>query len=207
MPKVSKVHLESRRKQIMQAALVCTARKGFHQTTMRDICKEAKMSIGAVYNYYKSKEEILAAITKGGRQAKKLIFDRINACPSARESLRELFKYTFLAYKDISFRTYGSIDLEVYGEASRNEKIRQIMLEEYDALMKPMVRIIQRWQKEKEIRDDIDPHYFAHYMIAISVGIKIQLLVQPELTVEGFEDVVEKAFMETVWPTLNTEHT
>jgi len=64
MPKLSKEQKISRRKQIMQDALICAARKGFHQTSMRDICREAKMSIGAVYNYYKSKEEILAAIPK-----------------------------------------------------------------------------------------------------------------------------------------------
>jgi AcrR family transcriptional regulator len=204
MPKLSEDQMVGRRKQIMHAALVCAARKGFHQTSMRDICKEVGMSIGAVYNYYKSKEEILAAITKEGRQAKKSMMERIKESKNAKESFRELFSYIFLAYKNDSFSTYGVIDLETYCEATRNEEIRRIMLEEYDSLVNPLEEIIRKWQKGKEIRGDIDPFYLSNYLIALSIGIKIHLLVQPELTVEGFEEIVEKAFMETIWPRLRS---
>lgn len=202
MPKLSEDQMIDRRKQIMHAALVCAARKGFHQTSMRDICKDAKMSIGAVYNYYKSKEEILAAITKEGQQAKKLMMEKIRKCKNAKESFRELFKHIFLAYRNDSFRTYGAIDLETYCEATRNEEIRRIMLDECALLANPLMEIIRKWQREEEVRSDIDPRYLANYLIALSLGIKIHLLVQPELTVEGFEEIVEKAFIETIWPQL-----
>lgn len=204
MPKLSEEQKISRRKQIMQAALICAARKGFHQTSMRDICREAKMSIGAVYNYYKSKEEILAAMTKEGRQAKRVKLERLKECQNARESFQELFGYFFLVYKNSSFRTYGSIDLETYCEAVRNDEVRKIMREEYTALANPLVKLIQHWQRKKEIRKDIDPSYLANYLISISIGIKIHLLVQPELTVDGFEEIVQKAFFESIWHELKT---
>ena len=41
MPKVAKEHGEARRRQIIDAAYRCFARKGFHQTTMRDIYEQA----------------------------------------------------------------------------------------------------------------------------------------------------------------------
>ncbi len=199
MPKISNEQKISRRKQIMQAALICAARKGFHQTSMRDICKEAKMSIGAVYNYYKSKEEILAAITKEGRQTKRVILERLKECRNARESFQELFKYFFLLYKNGSFRTYGSIDLETYCEAMRNEEIRRIMQEEYESLANPLEELVQFWQRKKEIKKDIDSRYLANYLISLSVGIKIHLLVQPELTAEEYEEIVQKTFFESIW--------
>lgn len=37
-------------------------KKGYTNTTMRDICKEAELSTGAVYFYFKSKDEIYTGI-------------------------------------------------------------------------------------------------------------------------------------------------
>ncbi len=199
MPKVSKEHLDNVKEQIMQAALICVARKGFHQTTMRDICREAKLSIGAVYNHFKNKEAILAEVTKQGRQAKELVFQKVNECRSAREGSSVLFQFIFNSYKNEAFKTYGSIDVETYSEATRNEEIRQIMLEDLEGLITPLAEFIRRWQERGEIRKDIAPDYLANYLVALSIGIKIDLLVQSGLTVGGFEDVVEKAFLDTIW--------
>ncbi len=65
MPRVSDEHLERRRRQIMDAALRCFARKGFHETSMQDVFRESGLSAGAVYRYFKSKNELVQAITAG----------------------------------------------------------------------------------------------------------------------------------------------
>ncbi|MCM6773633.1 TetR/AcrR family transcriptional regulator [Nocardia sp. CDC159] len=62
MPRVSEEHLERRRQQILDAALECFARKGFHATSMQDVFTEAGLSAGAVYRYFKSKDELIAAL-------------------------------------------------------------------------------------------------------------------------------------------------
>jgi TetR/AcrR family transcriptional regulator, transcriptional repressor of aconitase len=62
MPKVSQSYLNARRSQILEAAIVCFSRDGFHRTTMQNIVKESKLSPGAIYNYFESKEEIIEAI-------------------------------------------------------------------------------------------------------------------------------------------------
>src|SRR5215207_1875636 len=61
MPKVTEAHSAARRQQIIDAAYRCFARKGFHQSTMRDIYEEAELSPGAVYHYFESKHAIIAA--------------------------------------------------------------------------------------------------------------------------------------------------
>ncbi|MFC8043616.1 TetR/AcrR family transcriptional regulator [Nocardia sp. NPDC057353] len=62
MPRVSEEHLERRRQQIVEAAQRCFARKGFHQTSMQDVFAESGLSAGAVYRYFKSKDELVAAL-------------------------------------------------------------------------------------------------------------------------------------------------
>ncbi|WP_149257640.1 TetR/AcrR family transcriptional regulator [Actinomadura sp. K4S16] len=61
MPRVSEEHLERRRRQILEAARTCFIRKGIHATSMQDIFAEAGLSAGAVYRYFKSKNEIVEA--------------------------------------------------------------------------------------------------------------------------------------------------
>lgn len=62
MPRVSEEHLERRRQQIVDAAQRCFARKGFHQSSMQDVFAESGLSAGAVYRYFKSKDELVAAL-------------------------------------------------------------------------------------------------------------------------------------------------
>lgn len=63
MPRVSEEHLERRRQQILDAAQTCFARRGLHATTMQDVFAESGLSAGAVYRYFKSKDDIIAALT------------------------------------------------------------------------------------------------------------------------------------------------
>ncbi|MFD3510315.1 TetR/AcrR family transcriptional regulator [Nocardia sp. NPDC058666] len=62
MPRVSEEHLERRRQQILDAAQLCFARKGFHETSMQDVFTESGMSAGAVYRYFTSKNEIIGSL-------------------------------------------------------------------------------------------------------------------------------------------------
>ncbi|WP_433667124.1 TetR/AcrR family transcriptional regulator [Nocardia sp. CA-136227] len=62
MPRVSDAHLERRRQQILDAAQTCFARKGLHATTMQDVFAESGLSAGAVYRYFKSKNDIIEAL-------------------------------------------------------------------------------------------------------------------------------------------------
>ncbi len=54
--------VERRRAQIVEAATRLVARQGFAKTVVRDIAEEAKISVGLVYEYVRSKEDILFLI-------------------------------------------------------------------------------------------------------------------------------------------------
>ncbi|GAA3050946.1 TetR/AcrR family transcriptional regulator [Streptomyces roseofulvus] len=62
MARVSQEHLDARRRQILDGAARCFARNGFHATSMQDVLAEAGLSAGAVYRYFRSKDELIAAI-------------------------------------------------------------------------------------------------------------------------------------------------
>jgi len=64
VPKVSQEYRDARREQILSAAKRCFLRDGFHETSMQDLFAEAGLSSGAVYRYFASKEEMIAAIAE-----------------------------------------------------------------------------------------------------------------------------------------------
>ncbi|SNQ52119.1 TetR family transcriptional regulator [Frankia canadensis] len=62
MPRVSQDHLDARRQQIIDAARARFATHGFAGTSMPDVAEASGLSIGAIYRYFKGKDEIVAAI-------------------------------------------------------------------------------------------------------------------------------------------------
>jgi len=47
---------------ILNAAIYIIARKGFHNTKVKDIAEKAGVASGTVYNYFSSKDDILLSI-------------------------------------------------------------------------------------------------------------------------------------------------
>jgi len=54
--------VEKRREQICQAALQAFAQNGFHETNLREITKLSGLAYGSIYNYVKTKDDILYLI-------------------------------------------------------------------------------------------------------------------------------------------------
>jgi AcrR family transcriptional regulator len=53
---------EVRRRQILDAAKQCFIARGLDATTMRDVAKQADLSLGGIYFHFNSKEEIFRAV-------------------------------------------------------------------------------------------------------------------------------------------------
>ena len=62
MPRISAARANEQRGRILDAALTCFAREGFHAATVQDIVEESGLSPGAIYGYFKGKTEIAMAI-------------------------------------------------------------------------------------------------------------------------------------------------
>ena len=58
---VRAVRVSSRRRQLLDAAVVVMGRTGFHQMSMQALADEAQVSVGLFYKYFGSKEDILLA--------------------------------------------------------------------------------------------------------------------------------------------------
>jgi AcrR family transcriptional regulator len=57
-----------RRRDVLDAALACFTDLGFASTTMADVCRRSRASVGSVYHHFKSKEQLAGALFLEGLQ-------------------------------------------------------------------------------------------------------------------------------------------
>lgn len=69
---------ERRRRQIIVAAKRVFSEKGFNKATMEDIAKEAELSPGTLYLYFKNKEELYASLSLRILQYLNIRVDHVN---------------------------------------------------------------------------------------------------------------------------------
>jgi AcrR family transcriptional regulator len=92
MPKLNPQEMERRRGRIVAAARLCFSRDGFSDCSMDDICEQAGLSKGAVYNHFSSKEELIYAVADDqGRSLKRLTEGK--SLEEMRDSLLDIFAY------------------------------------------------------------------------------------------------------------------
>jgi AcrR family transcriptional regulator len=61
VPRVSAQHEQEVRERIVRAATRVFSERGFHRATMQDIVRASGLSVGAIYTYFKSKDELILA--------------------------------------------------------------------------------------------------------------------------------------------------
>ncbi|MBX2996964.1 MAG: TetR/AcrR family transcriptional regulator [Caldilineaceae bacterium] len=61
--------IAARKNQILDAAAIVFAEKGFHPTTIRDIARQAGIADGTIYNYFENKSMLLLGIFERMRES------------------------------------------------------------------------------------------------------------------------------------------
>jgi AcrR family transcriptional regulator len=174
MPKVNQDYLDDRRSEILDAAILCFSRDGFHRTTMRDIVRVSGLSPGAIYNYFKSKEEIVAAIA-GRRQEKerRLLVEAIESGPPAKalERVRDAFLEDIENPKE---RLRRRVSVQLWAEAQRNPEVRKIVRRSFEDPRKMLSEVLLEAQKAGAIAKWADPGAIASFVIATFHGLVLQ---------------------------------
>jgi len=128
-----------RKEQIMQGALELFASQGFYNTTIPDIAKALKMSVGNMYNYFKSKDilakEIISFISKYlGNELKKINEQDISTKEKTTKIIEIYFKIASVKPEMIDYflRIYLS-NREVFQDGCEgmicvNEFVTEIMI-------------------------------------------------------------------------------
>lgn len=154
MPRIADPELaERRRRQIMDAALACFRRRGFHQSSMHEICAEARLSPGAVYRYFPSKTDIIASIAEDDRRQA----DDQFAAVSNGDDLIETLCYFARRFVDLAEES-GDAPLvaDVIAESLRDPAFATRLLEVSAPFEKRLVATIKAGQAAGEFERTVD---------------------------------------------------
>src|SRR5881409_3737745 len=113
-----------RRSQILDAALVCFAKRGFHQASMHDISAEAGISVGLIYRYFENKDAVISAMADAHKKEIQELLDCARQAPSLLDAL-ELFFTAHCCSDERQMECAFVVDL--FAEGSRNPGMAQLV--------------------------------------------------------------------------------
>lgn len=190
MPRVTEAHLAARREQILIAACKCFSEKGFHGTTIRDICREARLSAGAVYAYFKSKDDILEGIAELGRQNTRALLESARSANSAPEALAQLLSTAIRLFDSADSQEGTRLDVRMWGEALHTPRIRALFLQALPNACAPFAEIVREGQARGEIAPHLDADSVARLSVALCLGLQVQKALDPDTSIAGTADAV-----------------
>ncbi|WP_139490982.1 TetR/AcrR family transcriptional regulator [Brevibacillus dissolubilis] len=189
MPKVPDDYKEQRRAAILQSATHCFAEKGYQATTIDDIMRHAQVSKGAVYHYFKSKEEIyISLLDQKTEQSFETVRTLFASCPTAVEKLSLLFARYREQQHDSELRSMQAVQLEFWLYSSRYPEWKALMEKRAEIFFSFFQEILREGQKNGEFRPDINEQVAASLFWAVRDGIGLH-----------FAKMGNEAIHERVW--------
>ena len=175
MPKITDAQKETRRQQILDAALRCFSRDGFHGTTTADIVRESGLSQGALYLYFATKDDIVVALADDRHQGDAFLNAMAQSEQDPVEGLALLLELHGESLDDPRRADLRRVGIQGWAEALRNPTVLASVTEGSSLVRKEIVRLIARGQRTGQIRREIEPEAVARMLIALFRGLTLEV--------------------------------
>jgi AcrR family transcriptional regulator len=177
VPKISALHEQQRRDQILQAALTCFARQGYHATSIHDVVTESGLSVGAIYSYFPSKEELFLALSDDrANQTLAYLNDLFRQPGPMADKTREAVDYFFNLLSD-ELLTLARLNMEFMSVAVNSERLKARQERRCESLRQFLRWLLTAAREQGEVRHDVDIDAAAELMMALNEGIVLLSVV------------------------------
>jgi AcrR family transcriptional regulator len=178
MPRVSEAHKVARRAQIVEAAIRCFHRNGFHPTTMDDIVRESGLSAGAVYTYFSGKDQLIAAAGSGKLSELRVLLEHLVAAepvPTPAETIATLVD------RIVEITVVGDADMtriivNGWGETPHNAALREVVHAGYASFLVGAGDLIRRWREAGHVGPEVGDDS-ARALLSLLLGFIVQRAV------------------------------
>jgi AcrR family transcriptional regulator len=179
VPRVTEAHLTARRDQIIDAATARFAANGFQATGMADVIAASGLSAGAVYRYFRSKDELIEAIVDRvlGRAAER--FERLleeGHAPDPADAVAAAVDLIVAVAADGSVDT-TRVAVQAWAEALRSPAVAAVAGGAYGTMRGYFVEVARRAQQTGRLPDDADPAQLGAALFSFVLGFLLQRLL------------------------------
>jgi AcrR family transcriptional regulator len=172
MPKMYPGYRDEVRKKIVAEASSLFMEKGYSATTMDDIAARLGVTKAAIYQYYKSKVDLFAAVAEYQRQELAGILERSFEGRELMQGASVLFD-SLLDYINWSMEMYT----DVMAVAVHNETIRTILREDRYGDLDVIERFIEGQKTKGLIHSSIDSRILAVACDALIYGLMFDVMI------------------------------
>lgn len=179
MPKVTEEHRVARREQILDAAIRCAARDGFHRMTIAHVIAESGLSAGAVYGYFRGKSELIRAVADRivGAFAGALEEVTAGAGPvTVLDGVRAVIGHID-AVAEASRGRVPKLAVHAWSEAARDDEIADVMRTEIATVHDAWRDLLARAERDGTIPPGLDHGAMARVLIGLMPGFVLQAKV------------------------------
>ena len=198
-PKVSEQYMEERRNQILDAAVATFSRKGFHQTTIEDIRLEAGVSRGAVYHYFKTKEDIIDGIRqRSAKQAEPVL--ALGAADNDVESrLVNLIDATLSIMGSPGSVEANRLAMFLWAESLVNERIMAGQLPSFRPYLDVIAEAVAEAQQAGRLDSNLEPEAAARIITGAMIGLQVQLTWEPGIDIGAANRAITSMITGRFW--------
>jgi AcrR family transcriptional regulator len=175
MPR-TKEQFESLRKEsrqrILDAALKVFAKQGYHSATVDAIAKTAGISKGLMYNYFKSKDEMLNELMIGIMEA--LMCEYMPLKPGKKFTKDDIIKFINVGIDIVLQKPYY---WKLYFSVFAQPEVMSIVYKKMMKMGKPYYKAIVEYFSDKGVEN---PAVMMRYFSAIVDGIQMHIMLDPK---------------------------
>ncbi len=187
------------RKAIIEASMGLFAKRGYHGTSVAQIAAATDLTKGALYWYFKSKEDLfLTVLDRIKNDWQEAVMSRVEASESAVEKLERLFDATSEMIAQSESPNSMHLFLVSAGAQPEMRDFEDAIREAYAGHVETIAAIIKAGQEDGEIRKDMDAGAVAVGIVGCLEGIVLQARLHPPATVAAAATEMKNHFVRSL---------
>jgi AcrR family transcriptional regulator len=184
MPRVSKDHLDARRRQILDGSRVCFARYGYEGATVRRLEDATGLSRGAIFHHFRDKESLFLALAED---------DAVRMADVVAEQGLVQVMRDLLSERSQHPADWLGTRLEVSRRLRTDHEFRARWAERSEQLTTATRQRLARQREVGKLRDDVDIDVLTAFLELVLEGLVSHLAMGlPADDLEPVLDLVEE---------------
>lgn len=165
---------------LIVAAAACFAEKGFNGTSVREIALRAGISLGAMYTYFKGKDELVEAI---------ILEEQKSALAKQQEPLHgtcfgQICRLAISCIQEVGYPSSHSLWVEIIAESARKENLRVAFIASDKVMREGVADIIRKGVAAGEFSPHVDTQEATMTIFALIDGFIGRKAINPAFNVK-----------------------